>query len=62
MFEVIPKGNGFTWQMICAAGRVLVYTSEVFPCTFSAAKAAKAYRQDIWGLGLTIDNRQGACI
>lgn len=62
MIEVIPCGNGFTWRMICAAGRVLVYASEVFPCNPSAARAAKAYRRQFWAEADRIDHRMGACI
>jgi hypothetical protein len=62
MFEVIPHGNGLTWRMICAAGRVLVYTSESFPCMIAAAEAAKAYRVSFWRIADQVDHRMARCI
>lgn len=62
MFEVIPHGNGWTWRMICAAGRVLVYCSEQWPTDFEAASAAKAWRAAFWDMAWGIDHRMGACI
>jgi len=61
MIEVIPNQNGFTWRMISAAGRVLVIAIETFPCTFSAAAAAKAYRSTFWSSADETDHRMGAC-
>ncbi len=62
MIEVVPHGNGYTWRMIDFVGRVLVYTAETFPCTFSAFAAAKAYRTAFWAMACQIDHRMGACI
>lgn len=45
-FEVVPADDGFTWRLIGPCGRALVYPQERYPCTFSAAKAAKAARAD----------------
>lgn len=62
MIEVIPHGNGFTWHMICAAGRILAYSSESFPCIMSAAESAKRYRAAFLALADEIDHRMGRCI
>lgn len=62
MIEVVERGNGFAWHMICAAGRILAYSSESFPCITSAAAAAKAYRAAFWALADEIDHRMGRCI
>ena len=61
MIEVVPHGNGFRWTMICAAGRVLAYATETFPCINSAADAAKRYRTEFWAISDTIDHRQARC-
>jgi hypothetical protein len=62
VIRVVRAGNRWTWQMIDAAGRVLVYTSETWPCDFSAFAAAKAYRTAFWAVAETVDHRMGACI
>lgn len=62
MIEVIPSGNGFVWCMICAAGRVLAYSTDVFPCITTAAEAAKAYRTAFWTIADEIDHRMARCI
>lgn len=62
MFEVIPAGNRWTWRMICAAGRVLVYTPESWESDGEAAEAAKDYRRRFWAIACQIDHRMGACI
>lgn len=62
MIEVVPHGNGFTWRMICAAGRTLAYASEPFPCMISAEVAAKTFRNEFWDRASRIDHRMGACI
>ena len=62
MIEVIPAGNRWTWRMICAAGRTLVYTAESWPTDLEAFSAAKAYRTAFWAMACEIDHRMGACI
>lgn len=62
MFEVIPAGNRWTWRMICAAGRVLVYTADSWATDFEAADAARAWRKRFWDHAWAIDHRMGACI
>lgn len=62
MFEVIPAGNRWTWRLICAVGRVLVYTDETFETDLAAAAAAKAYRAGFWALADLIDHRQARAI
>lgn len=62
MIEVVPRGNGFGWTMICTTGRVLAYTVETFPCVATAARAAKEYRAAFWGRACEIDHRMAACI
>lgn len=61
MIEVVPAGNRWVWQMICAAGRVLAYSMESWATDFEAADAAKAYRAAIFGSAARVDHRQGAC-
>ena len=55
-------GNGWAWRFICAAGRVLAYSLETFPCNLQAAADAKAYRSAHWAHASTVDHRMGACI
>jgi hypothetical protein len=62
MIEVFADGNRWTWRMICAAGRTLVYAPESFPCIESAADAAKRYRSAFWAIASQIDHRMAACI
>lgn len=62
MFEVIQAGNRWTWQMICSAGRVLVYTDETFDDDGQAAEAAKAYRVRFWAVADQVDHRMARCI
>lgn len=44
-FEVIPAGDSFTWRIIGADGRPLVYTDKQYPSDFAAADAAKIARE-----------------
>jgi hypothetical protein len=62
MFEVVPAGNRYTWQLICALGRVLVYTPETFESDIAAAEAAKDYRRTFWGVADQVDHRMARCI
>lgn len=62
MFEVYPKGNGFGWRMICAAGRTLFDPGEHHPDMAEASEAAKSYRRRFWAIACQIDHRMGACI
>lgn len=62
MFEVIPIGNRWTWRMICAVGRVLVYTSETYDDDGQAAEAAKTYRTCFWAMADEVDHRMARCI
>lgn len=64
MIEVLwaDDGTGWTWTLICPAGRVLVYTSERYPSILAAGNAAKAYRASIWALADRIDHRQARAI
>lgn len=62
MFEVIPHAGGFTWRILSAAGRVLVYSDQVFVCDLAAANAAKAYRSGFQIVARDVDHRMGACI
>lgn len=64
MIEVLwpDDGRGWTWVMICPAGRVLVYTPERFPSILAAADAAKRYRVAFWALADEIDHRQARAI
>lgn len=62
MFEVVPAGDRWTYRLICAAGRVLVYTAETFDSDNAAANAAKAYRSDFWALSDRIDHRQARAV
>jgi len=62
VIEIVPRGNGFAWQMICAKGRVLAYALETFPCIISAEIAAKKYRSEFWAAAAAVDHRMGACI
>lgn len=62
MFEVILVGNRWTWQMICPAGRVLVYTAETYDDDGQAAEAAKAYRKGFWAVADQVDHRMARCI
>jgi hypothetical protein len=61
MFEVIPAGNRWTWRMICAFGRTLVYTSETYDDDLLAAEAAKSYRTAFWRVADQVDHRMGRC-
>lgn len=56
------KGNRWTWQMVCAFGRVLVYTDDTFEDMGQAAEAAKAYRSGFWAVADQIDHRMARCI
>jgi hypothetical protein len=62
MIEVIRAGDGWTWRMIGADGRVLVYTAETWPEDGGCFAAAKAYRTAFWAAANRIDHRMGACI
>lgn len=48
--------------MICAAGRVLVYTTETYDDDGQAAEAAKAYRAQFWAMADEVDHRMARCI
>lgn len=62
MIEVVLVGSGWTWRMIAADRRVLVYTSDSWHTDLEAFAAAKAYRTAFWAMACTIDHRMGACI
>lgn len=62
MFEVVQAGNRWTWRMICAAGRVLVYTADSWPSMGEAAEEAKAYRAGFWRVADQVDHRMARCI
>jgi hypothetical protein len=62
MFRVIQAGNRWTWEMIAACGRVLVYTEDRYDTDFEAAEAVKKYRAAFWTMAWPIDHRMGACI
>lgn len=62
MIEVVPAGNRWTWRLICALGRVLVYTTESWATDFEAADAAKAYRAGFWHRADSVDHRQARAI
>ena len=62
MIEVIETAGGWTWRLICAAGRVLVYSGKTFATNFEAAYAAKAYRSGFWAVADGVDNRQARSI
>lgn len=55
-------GNRWTWQLICAAGRALVWTDETFETDKDAAAAAKAYRASFWFVADQVDHRQARCV
>lgn len=61
MFEVIPHGNGFAWQMLAACGRVLMHRTG-FATDFEAADDAKRWRTGFWAVASTVDHRMAACI
>lgn len=58
-FEVIPSGTGFTWRLIGACGRALVYSQDSYPSDFDAAQAAKDARAGFLGRALSVDGRAG---
>jgi len=62
MIEVLRIGDGWTWTLICPAGRIIVYTSERFPTDREANDDAKAYRAAFWAVSDQIDHRQALCI
>lgn len=62
MFEVYPQGNGYAWALIAPCGRRLVWGPETYPCTFSAADGARAYRIQFQRTAWPVDHRMGACI
>lgn len=62
MFGVFQIGNRWTWHMICAAGRVLAYTSESWETDMEAAEAAKSYRVAFWRIADQVDHRMARCI
>lgn len=62
MIEVVPAGSRWTWRMIDAEGRAIVYTDESWPSGFDAFAAAKAYRTAFWAMACAVDHRMGACI
>ena len=62
MIEAFQTGNRWTWRLICALGRTLVYTSETFPTDMEAADQAKQYRTRFWAVADGVDHRQARCI
>lgn len=54
-FEVVPVAGGFSWRLIAACGRPLVYPQETYPSDFAAADAAKAARDDLHARARLID-------
>lgn len=62
MIEVVAAGDGWTWVLLCARGRVLVYTDEIYPTDSAAADAAKAYRAAFWAVADSVDHRQARAI
>lgn len=64
MIEVFwhDDGRGWAWKLICAVGRVLVYTDDRFPTILDAAEAAKAYRTAFWAVADLVDHRQARAI
>lgn len=62
MYEVILSGNRWTWQLISAAGRVIVSTPLTYPCDATAAEAARRYRAEFWRVADQVDHRQARCI
>lgn len=62
MIEVVRLADGWTWVMICALGRVLVYTAERWPRDIDAAEDARAYRAGFWAVADLIDHRQARAI
>jgi hypothetical protein len=55
-FEVFaaPAG-GFTWRIIGACGRSLVYTGHAYPSDLEAAEAAKAERERLAARAALVD-------
>lgn len=64
MIEVLwaDDGTGWTWHLICAAGRVLVYTPGRWPSILAAAEDAKSYRMAFWAVADAVDHRQARCV
>ena len=62
MFDVIPHGNGFAWQLICQAGRPLYGPFHGFSSMLEASEAAKQYRAAFWRIADRVDHRMGRCI
>jgi hypothetical protein len=62
VIEVVRAGNAWTWRMVCAVGRVLVYTAESWPTDTEAFAAAKSYRVAFWARADAVDHRMGACV
>lgn len=56
-FEVIPSPAGFTWRLIAACGRTLVYTEDSYPTDLAAASAAKAARAVMHARAAMVDGR-----
>lgn len=54
-FEVVQKMHGFTWRLIGACGRPLVYTDKVYPTDIAAAESAKAARAEFAEIALMRD-------
>lgn len=61
MIEVQRIGGFWVWTLICAAGRVLAYSTEPFETSDAANAAAKRYRAALWAVADLIDNRQARC-
>lgn len=62
MIEVLLVGDGWTWTMLCPAGRIIVYTTARYATDGQANDAAKAYRAAFWAIADQIDHRQARCI
>lgn len=64
MIEVLwaDDGRGWTWTLICALGRVLVYTDQRYPTILDAAEGGKAYRVAFWAVADCVDHRQARAI
>lgn len=54
-FEVVPVPGGFSWRLIAACGRALVYPAETYPSDFAAADAAKAARAEMYARAQLVD-------
>lgn len=62
MIEVVWTDTGWTWTLISAAGRVLVYTNERYPSILDAAEGGKTCRIAFWAVADLVDHRQARAI